>query len=181
MPLARHFAPIIAALLLAACGDTTPAVTPTPPPGTFSAEISGDVTVTMPPGEARFAFVEDVDTGTLIPAHNELLFYQFADGKLYQITLVFPLDAQSGFIFDRIPFNETNVWGALFSDYETEGAVIERDLIDYNTNVSGMFRFDEIGATISGRFQFMAQAEVDGETRQISAHGTFENVPYVEP
>jgi hypothetical protein len=182
MPLALRFAPVLTALLLAACADTTPTVTPPAPSGTLSAEISGDVTVTMPPGEARFAFVDDVDTGTLIPAHNELLFYQFADGKLYQVSLEFPLEQAPGtYDFQGAEFSEDAAFAALFSDYETGGEVVDRDLIDYNANISGMLTLDEVGATISGSYAFTAEADVDGEMRQVTVRGTFEDVPYIEP
>lgn len=180
MTLYRFLAPLVAVLLLAACAA---APTPTPtalPPGSFSAEISGDVNVTMPPGEARYAYVDEVDIDTFIPAHNELLFFQFSDDKLYQVSIEFGLEAQPGtYPFEGAEVSEDISVAAMFSDYETGGEVIERDLIDYSENVTGTLTIDEIGATISGSYEFTAETTTaDGETRQITARGTFEDIPY---
>lgn len=158
----------------------------TPDLEVFTVDISGDVSLAMPPGEVRHEnMAEATVAGMAVPAHRALLMMADADGQMVEVRLLFAADLEAGTheieggAFD--PFRSPVAAG--LGQYSVEGGPAGDDAVWFNDAVDGSLTLEEVGDTISGHFEFSAETvrTVEGTETPgvIMVAGTFEDVPLV--
>ena len=192
---------LVGTMALVACGSerATEAVTEravvatyaaaenTPDLEVFTVDISGDSAVEMPPGQIEYRAIGEMSVGgEPIPAHRLLELSSEDVEHNYVLTLMFASDLEAGEhpitggAFDMM----LAPVAAEFTDAPLGEGIESADALQFNNSVEGTLTLDQAGDTISGHFEFTAQATrmVDGvETvLSITAAGTFEDVELVD-
>lgn len=191
---------LLAIALIAACGPRTevsleaPDVLPSPVNASldateeapFTVDVIGDISIGMPPGEVEYSVAPARQAGdTSVPEHYELVFRQDAEDTRYSIILMFPIDLKPG------TYDITG--GALDPVNPGIAAELAHGSVDgppdqrvvYNTSVEGSFTLDRSGDTVSGSFEFAAEAPASGEAGAIpptaNVAGTFTDIALTGP
>ena len=154
----------------------------TPDAVVFTADISGDSSVEMPPGELVYREVsETTRDGTETTPHRTIWLTAQNEEREYTLMLTFATDLEAG--THRITsgvFAGTQAVAAEFTDIPAGGSAESADAIRYNDTVEGSLTLDQAGETISGHFEFTAEATVtvDGveALASIMAAGAFTDV-----
>jgi hypothetical protein len=158
----------------------------TPDLEVFTVDISGDVSLAMPPGEIRYETMpETTVAGEAIPAHRALVMMAELDGQRVEVRLQFASDLETGSheidagAFDAL---RAQVAAGLGQYGSTSGPTAE-DAVWYNNAVDGSLTLEDTGDTISGHFSFTAETMRDVEGTEtpsvVMVAGTFEDVPLV--
>ncbi len=199
------YAPVIVSmalagsLLLVGCGSerateqvteaavvaTYAAAETTPDLPAFTADVSGDTSVEMPPGEIVYRPVGVMTVGGQeIPPHRELLMSTEVEGRRYELRLMFAdnLDAGTYEINEGAYEPTQSSVAAELAAFPVDGGLAAADAVQYNNTVEGTLTLAEVGRSISGHFEFTAEATrtLDGAENVVSimVAGTFEDVEF---
>lgn len=158
-----------------------------PEQSVFTADVSGDTSVEMPPGNIEYRVAPEMALGSgTVEAHRLLVMSAERDGRLLELTLEFAPDLEAdtydiaGGAYDpmRAPVSAELV------DYPVDGGRTAEDAIHYNNGVDGSLTFDRVGDRVTGSFEFTAEAThtVDGteSVLSVTTAGTFDDIELVE-
>jgi hypothetical protein len=169
--------------------DTDTDTSPSIPTGTgnYAVSITGDVESALEGGTAVFTYFDGA--GVTTESNEVYIFAGSVADEFEQITFSFPVDLEPG-TYDLVSETDAILGGdespvtASYEMFMSGETVAESTNVSFSENVGGTLTIDSIGDTISGSFEFTADAvdfAEDGSqtTQSITASGSFTDLDYV--
>jgi hypothetical protein len=187
---------LVGVLALSACGAkraeeavteqavvaTHAAAEETPDTLHFTADISGDASVEMPPGELVYRDADHSANGEAeVQPYRVLQLTASDDTYGYVLNLMFEPDLETGTHPISIGvFAGTEAVAAEFVVFPAGESADSADAVRYNDNVEGSLTLDRAGEQVTGHFEFTAESTVTAEDGtesvvSIMAAGTFDD------
>lgn len=176
--------------LLAGCGSSIPTDSPGPSSqiidsGSFTATVTGDFEITMPPGTILYTYTPALPDLGLPEKDSLLMTVGGAASDLKQIIFDLPTGLSAGTypVTSIVEAEDNAAVTAAFSVLVGSSEDSEPVAMEFNRDVYGTLTLSEVGETLNGSFEFSADAvrfEATGEEirQTITAEGTFSDVPY---
>lgn len=150
----------------------------------FTADISGDASIEMPPGE--LVYQDAAHSATETQPYRILQLTASDDTYGYVLNLMFAPDLDAGtHPISMGVFAGTDAVAAEFIVFPAGEDADSADAVRYNDNVEGSLILDRTGEQVTGHFEFTAETTVaaeDGTESVVSimAAGTFDDAKLAE-